>query len=326
MKGILFLFLSLIFNTHICYTQTVLRIDSKAGEDNVGLQEKVNSLESRVSVITDVQQAIQDDVARVLDVVSVSNSSINNSLNASTRFLTTVSIVMAVISVILAIYVDFMRRKFLRMKESVSMMEENVQGLVNDINRNVDKLFERIRREDTKALIQRLIEVPEDVANIAQLLLSRDLLKEDFKLLCTAYNHLIEREDAERIDSGYLSLKDHYLLLFFQHYLGLSIEENCLRKDIIGFFDTGLSAAFVNDLDYEIKCIGKSLSNKNANYNRLSVLTPFLVALRKNKRTMKGHYIQELKNHINDDSLWTEAEKQANDNLSKEKDLLNQRS
>lgn len=291
------------------------------------LEEKVERMSASeteliqsVTRIQGQQELLEDRVGNLVEVIDVSNDGISNALSASNSYLTVVSIIIALMAAGLALYVAYLERKMRSMKDAVSQMnqevsakEAEVKALVNQVNNDVDGLYVKIRREDTKAMLKRLVKVPEDVTNMEDALLSRDLEKEDFLLLKQAYMALVEKgRDKERVGLFKPTKGEEYLLLFFQHFSGLSVEDDFLGERIIPYFQRGLDCAFENDVKKVIDDLSGVLVKKNASYDRLNVLAHLIAALNHSKET-KDHpeYLQSLKEKVNDSQLWQKAEEKA---------------
>lgn len=291
------------------------------------LEEKVERMSASetemlqsVTRIQGQQDLLEKRVGNLVEVIDVSNDGISNALNASNSYLTVVSIIIALLATGLAFYVTFLERKMKSMKDAMSQMnqdvstkETEVKALVNQINSDVGGLFVKIRREDTKSMLKRLVKVPEDVTNMEVALLSRDLEKEDFLLLKQAYMALVEKgRDKDRVGIFKPTKGEEYLLLFFQHFSGLSVEDSIIGERIIPYFQRGLDCAFENDVIKVIDDLSEVLVKKNSSFDRVNVLAHFITALNHSKET-KDHpeYLQLLKEKINDSQLWQEAEEKA---------------
>ncbi|MDO9512104.1 MAG: hypothetical protein Q7J34_10120 [Bacteroidales bacterium] len=84
---------------------------------------------------------------------------------------------------------------------------------------------------------------------MADLLVSRELEKEDFQILKNAYLKVKILSTAPRaMFSQEMSFIDTYKLLFFQHFLDLTIKDEEIGNDLIGFYSTGINCSFENDI------------------------------------------------------------------------------
>jgi len=290
--------------------EQVEQLTIKEGED----RQTLNRVQDR-------EELMEERVDHLVEVIETSHAGINNAISASQSFLTVVSIIMGLIAAILALYVGYLGRKVRLMKDAVtdmnremSVKENEVKSLVDQVNNDIGGLFEKIRREDTKAMLQRLTEVPEDISNLIPSFLSRELLPEDYTVLKTAYLKLKEQGTIVKERKAYESEamevtvgnapEDEYLLVFFQHFLGKAIEDDDLRDKMAGYFKEGLDQAFDTDVRKETQDLGVALSKKDATYDRQAVLSAYAKALSESERT-KDHpeYKDLLKEAVKDSGL-----------------------
>lgn len=129
--------------------------------------------------------------------------------------------------------------------------EKNVkelQQLHSDIQNNMNAIYARLRREETISILKRLEEIPEDMFNTEDVLLARDLEKEDYSYLLKAYHALIQQRmelndvksiaDLRNTDFKFQSLEGSYILLFAQHFMDKAIEDSELREIMLTHIDT----------------------------------------------------------------------------------------
>lgn len=171
-------------------------------------------------------------------------NSISNQLNAASYNLNIFGIAFAFLAIVLGVYITYVERKIIRIsEESKSQLiqskaiKKDIETINNLIQSDINGLFEKIKREETKHILQRLIKVPQDIGNLSTALLSRELEKEDFELLKKAYLSLKGSYHAS-----------NYELLFFQHFLDLSIMDEHVGPKIVNYFPVAISNAFENDI------------------------------------------------------------------------------
>lgn len=128
------------------------------------------------------------------------------------------SYVFTILGIFLAVYVSIQYEKIKKMKEIV----EDTRRYIDEHNR---QLFVQIKRDETVELLNRLIDVPEDISNISPLLFSRDLLEEDYIYLKAAYYN-IGNHDL-RTDKGL------YITLFMQHFPYQCLKDIDLKTEMI---------------------------------------------------------------------------------------------
>jgi hypothetical protein len=112
------------------------------------------------------------------------------------------------------------------MKDIVEITKKAIDGHSTD-------LYKKLKREETLSLLMRLEEVPEDITNICPLLLSRDLLTEDFSRIRVSY---LKTKD----DSFDRSVTDQYIILLTQHFPYESLKDIDIKIDIVSYINNSL--------------------------------------------------------------------------------------
>ena len=239
-----------------------------------------------------------------------------------------VTIIMSVLGVHYARYINKLRkniaslsseakRKFQQTKEVSKEMEETqqkimtqqqdiqailsttedkikeLQELYSNIQTNSRKIYLNLRREETLALLTRLEEVPEDIANISEILLARNLEEDDFLHLLNAYHNLIARcfeisdvstiEELREKQYKFASLEESYALLFAQHFMGKAIVDTELRELLqprfASFFD---ECFFRNDAEKSTKDFKQGI-NVLEQALQIDLLTDYIDAISKSQ-------------------------------------------
>lgn len=194
---------------------------------------------------------------------------ISTQLDAASFNISIFSFLFGIIAIILGVYITWVERKIVKLRdENQNLLNETKKTKIEvvEINELIQKdiygLFLKIKREETIHILNRLVNIPENINNVSSELLSRELIPDDFSLLKSAYQKL---PDEEPIKTGFISIrgtyKDSYLLLFFQHFLEQTIKDVDLRFDIRNFFDTGIRCAFKNDIVKSAKDFTKSIND-----------------------------------------------------------------
>ncbi len=140
----------------------------------------------------------------------------NDQLGNQISFL---SYILAIFGFLFAWYINIQYEKIREMKDIVKSTKEYIDGHNNE-------LYEKITRDETVKLLTRLKEVPEDIENICQLLLSRDLLEEDYSYLKEPYLK-IKNDELQG------TAKDEYIILFLQHFPYQSLKDPDLKIEIV---------------------------------------------------------------------------------------------
>ena len=207
-------------------------------------------------------------------------SSISNQLSSSSYSLTIFGILFSIAGIGIGIYVTYIERKVVALNEqSKNQLEqtERIQREVNEVNKLIQSdiygLFEKIKREETKHILNRLVKVPRDIGNLNDALLSRELEREDFDLLKMAYLKLVDEPvPASNQLIIRMNNKDSYLLQFFQHFTDLALKDAEIGPDFSTFYEHGISCAFENDIlktteDFMKGIIDLGIQNKTKDIN-----------------------------------------------------------
>ena len=140
--------------------------------------------------------------------------------------------------------------------------------------------------------------MPEDISNLIDLLLSRNLAPNDYNLLKQAFDKL-SKEDTNNIEN--------YLILFFQHFAGRSISDVDLRNQIIADFDSLILAAFKNDIVKSTNDMLEALKTMS-DEDKLQVVAPYYKALKNSKFKENSNLFDGIKSVLTNDQ-WQEISK-----------------
>lgn len=236
-------------------------------------------------------QNINDNIDAVRRIVDVSNSTIANEISAVNTMLVAFTIVFGIVGVLLGIYISWLQRKVSKMSDNIEEKEQKiillaktVEDTDNKIQSDISGLYAKLRKEETLTLLRRLEEEPEDITNLADLLLARPLDDDGFPILKKAFEKLmaihLEVGKDVLVDS---SLETRYVLLFFQHYLFQSILDDKLRSEVVKDLDSCMNCAFKHDIIKSTKDFCRALSNDDATFEKKQLLIDYLKALNQSK-------------------------------------------
>ena len=194
-----------------------------------------------------------------------------------------------------------------------------VEDLVEKINNNFDSLFQRIRRADTLEYLKRLETVPQDVINLKEILLARELEPSDFHYLQKAYTKLVDiGKEAGGEDLFGHNYGSSYRLLLFQHFCGQSVEDSFLRDRMVADFGRLVSCCFDNDIRKSLSDVVPVLKKKDVAFDRVDVLKKLLSALKQSEFGKDADILNILKNGIADERLWEAATASTEESLEDE--------
>lgn len=280
-----------------------------------GMQNTIDSLQSELTTL-------QAKTGIMAGIIETSNDSIANQLSAANYLLAFIAIALTIGGAIIGFYI---RRKTLEVEAIANMVDEKkktvdeiaqtTKDLDDQINSNVKELYLKLRKEETNALLDRLVLEPEDISNLIRLLLARDLDEDGFAKLREAY---LKFEDEPEEDSdaemGFIKIgassREDYILLFFQHYCYQAVKDDLIRPELVKGFAENSNKAFKRDIIKSTIDLCRALSDEASVFNKEEVLTTYLKAL----NSCKHKNLEELRNileqNITPQSLLEKAKEQ----------------
>ena len=229
----------------------------KNDKENISNIDKIKTLNEKIEELNEDYEKQEKINEKTLD-------SISNQISAASLNLTIFGILFSVAAIGLGLYVTHIERKIVLIREeNKSILSESkiVKDEVVKINTQIQKdiygLFLKIKREETTHILERLSKIPEDISNLSQQLLSRELEKNDFTILKEAYLKLKEKKTINSEDENEDELYNFdqeadylnsYKLLFFQHFLDLALKDSTINEDLIDYYNNSVNCAFENDI------------------------------------------------------------------------------
>lgn len=242
-------------------------------------------------------QNLNDNFETIKNIVDVSNDTISNEISAVNTMLVVFSVIVGIIGIFLSWYISRVEKKVKTMKDSIEETEKSIKDIAHTVEEtdikiqsDISGLYEKLRKEESLALLKRLELEPQDIVHLDRLLFARPLDNEGFPILKSAFLKIqnSEEEMDDRIDS--------YKILFFQHYLGLSILDDDLRDVIIGFFQTCMNCAYKRDIIKSTEDFCSALSEDSVPFDKIEILALYLKELNDSKHCN----LVELKNIFQD--------------------------
>lgn len=234
-----------------------LSIFAYGKNDSIIYQNEIISLKNDIKNINNELSKTTSQLKEQGNLDNKTYNSISAQLNGASYSITIFGLLFAIAAIILGIYVTRIENKVIQLRdenkflltETIKNKEEVVQ-INNLIQSDINSLYLKIKREETTQLLKRLVLIPEDIENISDLLYSRELEKDDFKIFKKAYENLMLRSESQKrfFEQHGISLEDNYKNLFFQHFLDLSLKDDMICNEIVDFFDKGINSAFENDV------------------------------------------------------------------------------
>lgn len=185
-----------------------------------------------------------------------------------------------------------------KIKEEAQVISQNIeegekqikilQELTAQFKENSRKIYTHLRNEETKMLIERLVQIPEDIFNISKLLLSRELSADAYGDIYTAYQKLIARGleaasltslDELRLRNPKFNNAEHlYALIFTQHFLDQAIQTPVLSEYIQSQFGYLCGCFYRNDAEKCTEDLKRGISSFDVK-GQINVLVRFIIAL-----------------------------------------------
>ncbi len=258
-------------------------------------------------------QNINENIEAVKQIVDISNSTIANEISAVNTLLVAFTIIFGLVGIGLGIYITWLQKKISKMNDSIEKKEQNIMLLTqkvedtnNKIQSDINGLYKQLREEETTTLLKRLEEEPQDINNIMGLLLARSIGIEGYLPLKTAYLNLLKIR-VELKEEDFFSYKISYLILFFQHFLYLSMLDDDIREDLREEFEKICWCAFKRDIIKSTKEFCLVLSKSDVPFEKEPILVDYLKAINQSKFRelveLKNIFQDEIKNQ----SLLVEA-------------------
>lgn len=270
---------------------------------------QLNNVSCEVDTLQYRLFAIQDKTDMLSAIIETSNESISNQLSAATFWLEAIAIIIAIGGGILGYYVTRKKRQIEAIaqtidekKQIVDKVAKATEELDKKIHSDMTSLYDDLRKEETNALLDRLIFEPGDITNLIKQLFARDLddefyikLKEAYlKLLSTVDDEEKSKKDTDKTvikprnilynNLGYKETAEgDYVLLFFQHFCYLSIKDADICPSLVVGFGVSCNLAFKRDIIKSTIDLCKALSESDSVFNKEDVLTAYLKALNNSK-------------------------------------------
>lgn len=232
---------------------------------------------------------LQTKTDLVTGIIETSNDSIANQLSSASTLLEIIAIVIAVVGGIVGFYINRKKRQVEKLaktvdekKKLVDEIAKTTKALDEQIHCNLNELYQKLRKEETNTLLDRLVLEPYDISNILSLLLARDLDDDGFAKIKESYLKLDESSMDTILEEQY-DYKSNYLLLLFQHYCCQSMQDDRIRPAMIERFDWEMRQAFKRDIIKSTIDFCKAISDNDSSFNKEETLLAYLKAINSSK-------------------------------------------
>lgn len=269
------------------------------------MNHRIDGLSNSIDSLNNCLQGVCANVEATSNIVETANDSISNQLAASTIFFAVFSVIVGVLVLAAGWYIgwkkkqiDDVAKKIEDNKRLMQDIEKRTTTLDKQIKGDMESLYKKLQHEETKALLERLVLEPEDIANLLKPLLARELDEDNFELLRKAYlsflgvakNADIQSESSNenkkneyKIEGNYYEGNISYLILLFQHYCYQSIKDDSIRPYLLVEMADVIECAFKRDIVKSTIQLCKALNKETSSFNKEEVLTTFLKGLNSSK-------------------------------------------
>lgn len=295
----------------MCYDVSQIYSAPKTNAEVV-IKHRIDSLEfvckdmQTQQEITSAQlNSVQISLNSTQQICSSTVSAINTQVDGSNKLLNIWGIVISVLALLIAVagfylgyYIQQKAKTVKELTRQSKATEASVKRIQKNIDTNLTAIYHKLRREETLYVLNRLQQIPEDVSNCSSLLLSRELDPSDYPLLLAAYKKLLSLEEEIKktevkneedffaslngVEAQFEVYKSLYRVLFFQHFMGLAINEDVLRQDLIDNFKELCGSAFHNDIEKSTHELLAGLAS-NENQTKVEILIKYILALSTSK-------------------------------------------
>ena len=189
---------------------------------------------------------------------------------------------------------------------------EKLQELYGKFKENSSKIYSQLHKEETKRIIERLKEVPEDISNVESVLLSRDLDDASFSDVYEAYKTLIQRyfdisqlhdvDELRKTNPSFSDKEDGYAILFAQHFFKQSIATEDLRNLLRKKLSYLMSCYYKNDAEKSTKDFKMGLQQVEEKLSN-EMLKEYILALVKSKYANFKELYEILLTDLNEEQL-----------------------
>lgn len=310
--------LSLLLILFVCSISQAQNLQIKVDSLSVSVNKSEKQIENVIQSVDSLSRCV-DNLSYLVetqkDIISQEQSAVENSIGALNILLTVVSILAAIGGIFLGRFINSKEKKVEellkqvetkkneveKLEEKTSKIKEETLRLNKEINEDIKGLYDRLKKEETTSLFKRLVDVPEDISNIHQLLYARDIDIENFEYLVTSY----QKFKSINIDENkYLYYEGLFLTQFFQHFCGQAISHTLVRDDLIRRFSNCINCAFLNDIKYSTNSLVLSLNKDKTIANKVDILFEYIKAFNETRhKGLRTPYEIIVREYDNDDDL-----------------------
>lgn len=250
------------------------------------LEAHADSLQSKVDLLQAKLDGMEYKTEFLSNVVGTANDGVSNQLSAANNLLVLFSVIIGILGIWLGIYVTKKKQQIEQLadiidakKNAVDAIAQATEDLDKKIHGDLSGLYKDLRKEETDALLNRLIQEPQDMDNLCTILCARDIDKTGFEKLRTAYHkmkNMLKDASAEKV---VYDCCDDYFVLFYQHFFYQAIKDDEISLEFENYYGEIFARAYKRDVIKSTLDLCKALSEDANNCNKEVVLATYLKAL-----------------------------------------------
>jgi len=250
------------------------------------LEEYVDSLSCKVDLLQAKLDGMEYKTEFLSNVVETANDGVSNQLSAANNLLALVAVIIGIIGIWLGIYItkkkqqiDLLAATIDTKKNAVDAIAKTTEDLDKKIHSDLSGLYKDLRKEETDALLSRLVLEPQDVDNLCTILCARDIDETGYEKLRTAYLKMKNMLKDVSTESVVNDCSEHYMVLFYQHFFYQALKDVEISQDFDSFYFDIFSRAYKRDVINSTLDLCRGLSEDANNCNKEVMLASYLKAL-----------------------------------------------
>lgn len=250
------------------------------------LETHADSIQSKVDLLQAKLDDLQGKTEFLSNVVETANDGVNNQLASATLWLEVIAILIVIVGGIVGYYINYKKKQIEEIsslvegkKLAVERMARETEILDAKIRHNMSDLYKDLRKEETNALLERLVLEPQDVDNLGTALCARDIDEAGYVKLRTAYfkmKKMLEEGSQKNVVRDY---SEYYIALFYQHFFYMSLKDDEISPEFENYYGMIFSRAYKRDMIKSTIDLCKALSEETSTFNKELILVTYLKAL-----------------------------------------------
>jgi hypothetical protein len=210
---------------------------------------KILNLEKDLNLVDERISDLKENNNSLYNGIKDQNQILGNQISFTNYILGGFSLLVTIGGILLGVYIQKQYKKIKTTNSIIQKTKDFIDGHSTD-------LYEKLKKEEMLSLCKRLEEVPEDIANIGQFLLAKDLPEECFCFIKNAYQKAESMKEAPVDLSFYMIiiLQNFTYISLNDEYLSSKIIESINRSYINGMFDRDIEKLFKDILRYTKEC------------------------------------------------------------------------